>query len=142
MRTPAPRGSGVRHHLPLDLAEPDPHPVVGSDRRRQLAGQAGLGRGPLSRGRALQGGQQRSGEDVEGQRGRDRVAGRAQNRRADRAVHRSEHHRVTGPDGHAVHRQGSGRFDHPGRVVVASGTGTGDQDDQVGVGRGLDQRLR
>ena len=50
-----------------------------------------------------------------------------------------EHHGVPGPDGHAVYRQGSRRFDHAGRVVVAAGAGTGDQDDQVGVGGGLDQ---
>ena len=69
---------GCGHDVAADAAQPDPDPVVGADGRGQLAGQPGGGRRPLPRGRTLERGQHRRGEDVEGQRGRDRVAGGAQ----------------------------------------------------------------
>jgi hypothetical protein len=66
--------------------EPDPHPVVQAERGGQLAGQPGAGPRALARRRAGQFGEQRLGEDVEGQRGRHGIAGGAEHRgAADRA---------------------------------------------------------
>ena len=77
------------------------------------------GRRPLPRGRALERGQQRRGEDVEGQRGRDRVAGapsigvRASGWPDRRR--RAQHDRVPGTHGDAVHGQRAGGRDHAAR---------------------------
>ena len=89
------------HDLAADPPEPDPDPVVRAERGGQLAGQPGGGRRALARGGALERGQQRRGEDVEGQRGRDRVAGGAEHRGA--ASTDAEHDRVPGPHRDAVH---------------------------------------
>ena len=94
------------------------------------------GRSP--RGRTLERGQHRRGEDVEGQRGRDRVAGGAQYRSSGHrggriAGNRAQHDRVPGTHGDAVHGQRAGGRDHARGVVVASGARPGDEDHQVGV---------
>ena len=57
-------------------------------------------RGRAQGRRALAARQQRRGEDVEGERGRDRITRRAEH---GRGVDRPEHDRVSGPDSHAVH---------------------------------------
>ena len=74
--TPAPRGSGVGDQLAADASEPDAHPVVHAHRRGELAREPRAGPRPLGRRGALEGGEQRRGEDVEGQR-RPRPGSRA-----------------------------------------------------------------
>ena len=69
-------------HRAADHAQPHPDPVVHAERGGELAGQPGRGPRPLARRRARQLGEQRLGEDVEGQRRGHRVAGRAEHRRA------------------------------------------------------------
>ena len=122
--TPAPRGSGVATIVAADDAEPHPHPVVHAERRGELAGQPGGGPRPLPRRRAGQPGEQRLGEDVEGERGRHRVAGGAEHRRPPDDA---EHHRVPGPDRDPVHREGPGRGHDPRGVVVPPGARPGDR---------------
>ena len=90
-------------------------------------------RGPLGRRRALERREQRRGEDVEGQGGRDRVAGRAEHRRARRR-------RRARPGGRAGPRRRARaacrvRATTRGRVVVAPGAGAGDHDHEVGTSR-------
>ena len=136
---------GCRHDVAADAAQPDPDPVVGADGRGQLAGQPGGGRRPLPRGRTLERGQHRRGEDVEGQRGRDRVAGGAQYRSSGHRGGRiagddAQHDRVPGTHGDAVHGQRAGGRDHARGVVVASGARPGDEDHQVGVDGGRPDR--
>ena len=136
---------GCRHDVAADAAQPDPDPVVGADGRGQLAGQPGGGRRPFPRGRTLERGQHRRGEDVEGQRGRDRVAGSAQYRSSGHRGGRiagddAQHDRVPGTHGDAVHGQRAGGRDHARGVVVASGARPGDEDHQVGVDGGLPDR--
>ena len=138
--TPAPRGSGVATMSPPTPPEPDPDPVVGADGRGQLAGQPGGGRRPLPRGRTLERGQHRRGEDVEGQRGRHRVAGGARATGWPVAGDGAQHDRVPGPHGDAVHGQRAGGRDHARGVVVAPGARPGDEDHQVGVDGGLPDR--
>jgi hypothetical protein len=69
-----------RNELGADAPEPDAHPVVHPHRRGELAGDARAGSRPLGRRGALERREQRRGEDVEGQRGRHRVAGSAEDR--------------------------------------------------------------
>ena len=120
-------------HRAAHHAQPHPHPVVHAERGGELAGQPGRDPRAPAGGGALQLGQQRLGEDVEGQRGGHRVAGCAQHRRA--ADH-PEHDRVARPDGDAVHRQGPELGDHPGRVVVAARARARHDDEQVTAGDG------
>ena len=116
--------------LALDPTESDPDPVVHTENGRQLAGEPGGGQRSLPWGGAFEFGQQGDGEDVEGEGGGDREARRAEDRRGPDG---SQHDRVSGPDGDAVHGEGPGGGDHPGGVVVPAGTGPGDEDDQVGL---------
>ena len=92
------------------------------------------------RGGALERGQHRRGEDVEGQRGRDRVAGALRGIGVAGSPATAQHDRVPGTHGDAVHGQGAGGRDHARGVVVASGARPGDQDHQVGVGGGVPDR--
>ena len=80
-----------RDELAADASEPDAHPVVHAHRRGELAGEPRPGLRALGRSRALERREQRRGEDVEGQRGRDRVAGGAEDRRG---VDGAEHDRM------------------------------------------------
>ena len=85
-------------------------PIADASLRASLA----LGRRPFPRGRALESGQQWRGEDVEGERGGDRIAGCAEDRRADRARHRSEHDRMARSHGDPVDGQGPSMRRRPG----------------------------
>ncbi len=121
-----------------DPAEPHPDPVVHADRGRQLPGEVRGRRRAFPRCGAFQLGEQRRGEDVERERGRHRIAGHADHRRA---VDGAEHHRVARPDGDAVDREGPGSGDDTRGVVVAAGAGARDEQDEVGVrGRGAHGR--
>ena len=84
--------------LVADATEPNPHPIVGADRRSKLAGQTCGRRRPLARSRPFERSQQRRGEDVEGQRRGHRVARRTEHRGGDRASDRSENDGMTGLD--------------------------------------------
>src|SRR4051795_12188103 len=148
--TPAPRGSGVATSAPPTRPSrtrtyssapaappraapppppPPPPPRGGGDparepRRRPRA---------LGGGGALEPGQQREGEDVERQRGGDRIAGATQHRPPR---HRAQHDRMARLDRHAVHAQGSRGGHDGGRVVVAAGARPGDHDHEVGFAGG------
>ena len=75
-----------RDEVAADAPEAHAHPVVHPHRRRELARDPRSGPRVLGRRRALERGEHRRGEDVEGQRGRDRIAGRPEDRgRPDRA---------------------------------------------------------
>ena len=85
VRTPAPRGSGVATTCPADPTQPHPYPVVRCPRvDASLRASRAVRGAPSGRRGALQLGQQRGREDVEGQRCRHRVAGCAQHRGARR----------------------------------------------------------
>jgi hypothetical protein len=86
----------------------------------------------------LQRGEQRRGEDLEGERRGHGVARRAEHRRG---VHGAEDDRVAGPHRDAVHGERAGARDDPGGVVVAPRARTGDEHHQVGAGSGLAHRL-
>ena len=141
--SPSARTSEVEHpgatgqrrgdHGAADHAQAHPHPVVHAERGGQLAGQPGPGPRAAARRRALQFGQQRLGEDVEGQRGGHRVARRAQHRCA---VHHAEHHRVTRPHRDAVDRQRAELGHDLGGVVVPASARPGDDDKQIAGGDG------
>ena len=121
------------HQGTADGTEPDPHPVVHAERRCELAGQPGRHPRPLARRRAGQLGEQRYREDVERERRRYRVAGRAEHRGLPDDP---EHDRVPGPDGDPVHGQHAFRRHYLRRVVVPPGTGPGDHDQQIAPGGG------
>jgi hypothetical protein len=91
----------------------------------------------LGRRGALERSEQGGGEDVEGQRGGDRVARRPEDRRG---VDRAEHDGMAGADGHAVDGQRAEAIDDRGRVVVAAGARAGDDDHEVRAGRGAANR--
>ena len=102
--TPAPRAAAAwprRRRRPARAGPGPSRPMP--MRRRQLAGQPSGGRRALARGGTFERGQHRCGEDVEGQRGRDRVAGGAQDRGGRIACDGAQNDRVTGPDGDPVH---------------------------------------
>ena len=130
MSTPAPRGQRGGDELPADAAEPHAHPVVHAHGGGQLAGEPRPRNRRLGRRRALEPGEQRRGEDVEGERRGDRVAGRAEDRRAASSDH-AEHHRVARPHRHAVHGERSDLGHDRGRVVVAARARAGDHDHEV-----------
>ena len=114
-----------RHELAADAAEPHAHPVVHAHRRGELAREPRAGARALGRRRALEGGQQRRGEDVERQRGRDRVAGRAEHRRA-RRPRRARPGGRAGPPRRGP-RACPSRSTTARRVVVAPGARPGDR---------------
>ena len=123
-------------HVPFpNPAEAHPHPVVRAHRGGQLAGERGPGARQVGRRRALQPREQRGGEDVEGERGRDGIAGRPQDRGGGARVGASgaEHHRVAGLDRHAVHGEHAHLLDHRRGVVVAARARAGDNDHEVGA---------
>ena len=88
--------------LASDAAEPDAHPVVHAHRRGVLAREAGAGAGALGGRRALERREQRHGEDLEGQRGRDGVPGSAEH---GRGVDGAEDDGMPGPHRDAVDGQ-------------------------------------
>ena len=73
-------GQRRRHEPAADAAEADADPVVGTERGGQPACEPCLRAGPLDGRRALERGEQRDREDVERQRGGDRVARCAEHR--------------------------------------------------------------
>ena len=122
-----------RDHRPAHLAQPHPHPVVHAERGGQLAGQPRPGPRPAAGHGSLQLSQQGRGEDVEGQRGRYRVAGCPENRRA---FDDAQDHRMARPDRDAVHGQGAELGHDPGGVVVAARARARHDDQQVAGGHG------
>ena len=99
MSTPAPRGSGVATRSPPTRPRrtrtQSSIPIDG----RELARDPRRAPRVLGRRGALEGGEQRRGEDVERQRGRHRIAGRTEDRRRPDRAHDD---RMAGPHRDAV----------------------------------------
>ena len=133
------RAAGERRdHQPVaHPAEAHPHPVVGSHRGGQLARQPGPDLRAPGGPDPLECAEQRRGEDVEGQRRRDRVAGHPYTGVASTDA---QHHRVPGLHGHAVHGQPAGALHHRRGVVVPARRRAGADQDQVGPGGRLAHR--
>ena len=98
-------GERRRHEPTADAAEADADPVVGTERGGQPACEPCLRAGALDRRRSLERGEQRDREDVERQRGGDRIAGCAEHRGPPDGA---EHHGMAGLDRDAVHEQRAG----------------------------------
>lgn len=115
--------------MAANAPETDANPVLHSHRRRELSGELSSSSRAILIGGLLEFGEQRSGDEIERQGGRDGVSRHADDRGRR---HDTKNDRVSRLDGNAVCRNGADPLEHRSGVVAPSGRRSSKHEHDVG----------